>query len=581
MKERASKVFNKIESNKLTDLVFLILIGLMAFCKVNKGLDITDSAYSCTNFNSLDILDGMWYYSTFYANLVGGLLTHLPMGDTFLGLNIYTHIFMYGMAVIAYFFFTRTVKTLKVTAFAGVLVSVALCWCPTTILYNYLTYLLFLVGTVLLYKGIVNNKTKQLVLAGFALGCNFFVRLPNVIEVGLILALWIYCILTKTKFKECLHKTLWCVLGYVIAFIPGIVLIGVTRGFKAYFEGISELFNMTGESTSYSSVSMIISIVKQYIETLRYTWIAVIMLIVAALIFKFLPKTVEWLKYILTFIVSVCFIYVLYKKGMFPLNFHWFEPVYRYGALIFTFAIVTFVLVIFSNRRNDKEKLVSLLALLQLFITPIGSNNDIYSNLNNLFFVLPAFLWFIVKFAGEAEWIKGVRFSTAVLACVWFALSVKFGFSYIFRDGTVDPMDTYVYNNPRMAGMKTTASNAQMLTELSDVWDELNLSEGEVLLYGDVCGLGFYMDTPLAISTAWPSLASFSQDKFSKELDTLADKIESGEKKAPTVVLSISELHKVYSADRSGKQEILNEFIGKYNYNVAYINDVLAVLVEY
>ena len=127
--------------------------------------------------------------------------------------------------------------------------------------------------------------------------------------------------------------------------------------------------------------------------------------------------------------------------------------------------------------------------------------------------------------------------------------------------------------------MKTTASNAAMLTELTDTWDELYLSDKEVLLFGDVCGLSFYMDTPLAISTAWPTLDSFSVEKFRTEIESLEIKIDLGEKEKPAIVLSTSELYKVYGAERSGKQEILKDFIDKYNYNVAYTNDVLTIVL--
>lgn len=35
-------------------------------------------------------------------------------------------------------------------AFAGEIIAISFCWCPSTILYNYLTYFLFLAGCVTL-----------------------------------------------------------------------------------------------------------------------------------------------------------------------------------------------------------------------------------------------------------------------------------------------------------------------------------------------------------------------------------------------------------------------------------------------
>lgn len=581
MEKKIYDALNKIRFSKAvklaTDICFPALIVLMALVKVNKGLDITDSSYSCTNFLFTDRLDGMWYYSTFYANLCGHFFASLPGGSTFIGLNAYTGLTKVLLALVAYYFFTKSVKVEKELVFLGVLVSVALCWCPTTILYNYLTYLLLFVGMMLLYRGLTEEKKGLLIAAGVALGSNFFVRLPNVVEAGIIIALWGYAIFTHKTFKQTLFETLWCMLGYVLAFIPGCILIACTRGFKAYFTGINELFGMTSESTSYSARAMVESIIRQYIQTWQWTETAVFMLLLCLLAFLVFPKGKTWLRYVCATIISCGFIILLYYKGLFPLNFHWFEPVYRYGAMLLTFIIVTFVIVVFRYKNTPEERLLALLGLLAIAITPIGSNNDIYSNLNNFFFVLPVFLYLIVRFINSKEYFRGVRYSLCILFAVYVLLSVKFGATYVFRDGLKEPMDTYVTNNPSMAHMKTTATNAKALTELNEIWQEKELSDRSTLLYGNVCGLGFYMDTPVALSTAWPSLASFSTDKFEKEMKALSLEVASGKVTPPSIVIGNEEFETWGTEEGTKKQEILNDFLEGFEYSEIYSNEVLTV----
>ena len=74
--------------------------------------------------------------------------------------------------------------------FIGELMALGLCWCPSTILYNYLTYLIMDAGVILLYKGIVENNRRYYVAAGVLLGMNVAVRMPNVVQAAFIVAVW-------------------------------------------------------------------------------------------------------------------------------------------------------------------------------------------------------------------------------------------------------------------------------------------------------------------------------------------------------------------------------------------------------
>lgn len=581
MEKRFFDCLDKFRKQKLyvliTEIVFIGLIVLMAFCKVNKGLDITDSAYSLSNFVNAHKLDSMWFFSTFYANILGRFFTFLPMGKTMLGLNFYTGLVKLALALVTYFFFTKEVKASRELTFLGVIVSVALCWCPTTILYNYLTYLFFFLGCMFLYKGAVRDSRRYLILAGAALGSNFFVRLPNICEAALIVALWIYGIAKREKFFEVFKKTLYCMLGFAAGLIPGFLFVGVTRGYKEYVKGIKELFEMTGESQSYSPVEMVLSVIRHYIEAWQWTEIACFALIVALLAFLVLPTKLTWLRYVLATISTLLFGILLYKKGLFDLNFHWFGPVYKFGCVLLSIAIVWLLFILVYKKSTPEEKLLAAISLIVIAITPLGSNNDVYSNLNNLFFVLPATLFLVVRFVGTNEHFNGVRYAYLLLVLAFSLLSIKFGATYVFRDGFDAKMDTKVYSNERMKGMKTTEKNAKMLTELTDFWNENNLSKEKVLLYGNVCGLGFYLDSDVAISTAWPSLPSFTVEKFEKEikdLDVLAN--EKG-MPLPTVVIEDESAEGMNMVNSDKKQEILNEFLDKNGYLESYSNDVLKV----
>lgn len=560
-----------------TNFLFPLLIAAITFAHVNKGMDITDSTYSLTNFMFADKLDSMWYYSTFYANLIGSLMIKLPLGNTILGMNIYTGIVRLAIGLIAYFFFYLDVRMEKELAFLGAFVAEAFCWCPTTILYNYLTYLFFLLGAVFLYKGLINERTIELVLAGFFLGCNFFVRLPNVAETALIAALWIFSIKDREKFGICLKKTGWCVLGYAIAFLPGVLLIAATRGVREYIKGITELFAMTDESTSYTPVSMIVSTAKAYIESWPWDEIAIFMVITGLLAFLVFPKKVAWLRYASATLVSFLYIFLFYKKNLFDVNIHYHAAIYRAGALLLTIMVVWFLGILVHRKSRYDEVLLAAISLITIAITPIGSNNQIYSNINNFFFVIPAFLFFLVRFASGNEYFRGVRYVLCILFAAIGCYAVVVGSTAVFRDGLDGAMEYRVDNNPVVKGMKTTESNAKRLEELFALWDDKDLEGSKVLLYGNVSGLGFYLNASPAISTAWPSLASFSTEKFENDMKYLNDVInEKGEEK-PVIIIGREEIDGIFSTKPLRKQEILNKFIEDNNYSLEYDNESFSV----
>lgn len=82
--------------------------------------------------------------------------------------------------------------------FSGEIIALGLCWCPSTILYNYLTYFLMTAGILLLYRGICRKQAACFVAAGICLGANVAVRMPNVVQAAFILAVWYGIVITDT-----------------------------------------------------------------------------------------------------------------------------------------------------------------------------------------------------------------------------------------------------------------------------------------------------------------------------------------------------------------------------------------------
>lgn len=226
MKDRVKKI--------LANFIFLLVLLVYPLLKINQGIDLTDSCYGLVNFTFFPHAGQEWTVATYLANVLGALLIRLPFGDTLIGIRFYTGLLVSAMAELSYYFLKG--KMPAWIAFAGEVAAVSLCWIPTTSLYNYLTFFLFLCGSISLYRGLVWKRRSLMALAGVFLGMSTMTRLPNVLECGLIVAVFYYDILRKKEGKELWKDVGICVAGFAAAFFAGLAAICIQFGPSAYKE---------------------------------------------------------------------------------------------------------------------------------------------------------------------------------------------------------------------------------------------------------------------------------------------------------------------------------------------------------
>lgn len=582
--DRIDGILGRLGKNRvyacIAGVLFPLILCIFAMCKVNKGLDVTDTAFNLYNYGHVKDLDNMWFFAYLFTNLLGAFFTGLPFGNTMLGLNVYTGLVKCALILTAYFFFVRTVKIKKEYVFLALLAATGLCWCPTAVMYNYLTYLLFFIGTVFLYVGLTKEKNLFLILAGLALGLNVFVRFPNICEVMLILGAWFYLAIKKTAFSGILKKTLLCMAGFAGGLLAGVLVILLSgRGISGYFEGISMLFSMTKEATSYSASGMLTDIFKTYLSAWPYVEMLILGLLLVLLSSLVLPHKLGWLRYIFATIISLGLLWLLKRKGMFDFNYSTYAPVYYLGILVTIVAVVFFVFNMFVSKTPAEERLLCALGVLTIIVTPLGTNNALYANINNGFFVFPLLLYLLFSAGRINRYFHTIYYGLFVLFLALTFQSVFFGARFVFRDGVNEEFTTRFTEGTVTKNMITTEKNADNLAGLLHLFDERGEGE-EVLLYGNVSGLGFYLDRKVAIPSAWPSLPSFSSERFKAAVSELSLKTSEGGMPYPAVIISEEEKSAILdgTGDLTTKQTILKEFLVNSQYELVYDNGRFCVL---
>ncbi|MBR5579554.1 MAG: hypothetical protein IKW28_11270 [Lachnospiraceae bacterium] len=558
---------NFYQSNKkiLTVVIFPCVLFFYPFLTVNQGVDVSDSLYSLTNFRFFPEMEGMWIVSTYVSNVIGYLLTKLPFGTTVLGMKWYTGIFVSLTSVTAYSFFRKWMPAW--ICFLGQLIAVSYCWIPTGILYNYLTYFFFTIGLLFLYKGLVEEKNSCLLAAGFFLGVNLFVRIPNLTQISLIAGAWYYLWIKKTKLRKIFGKTAYCISGYLLGMIIPLMGILMQYGISGLAEMITGLGGVGEQDGSYTLFGMILSTFQAYARTSKWVMLMVLGIFMGTAMFLCCKGRWEVLKkasYLLGILVLLRF---LWGRGMFTFRYYEdYTSMYEWGMIALYLAWIGAGYLLISSKSSQEEKLWAVFSAIVLAITPLGSNNYTYQNLNNMFFIAPVTVYTYVKLLRRREKRRladRVSFPwkamVTVLGLMILIQGIGFHQNFVFRDGMDGQKREYRFQQPAvLAGMKTTVENGE---ELSGLLKHLDKSSdgNRLLLLGDCPGLSFLTGMAPAIHTAWPDLESESYGKIEKQLQEMEE--------YPVVIIR----EKEYITEQGKKKkQLVEEYVSSNHYRLTY-----------
>lgn len=560
MQERYEKIEKYL--TVMGEILFPVILLLFPLLKVNQGVDLTDTPYSLGNYRFFAQAEGVWVLSTFLSNVAGFVLTKLPMGGTMLGMKIYTSLLISAMALLSYRFFKTKMPSWM--AFLGEVATIGFCWCPTGILYNYMTYFFFLMGAIFLFRGLAGSRPICLVIAGVCLGLNVAVRVPNVLEVSLIVALWYYGALKKKSFEQIGKETGLCVLGFLAAQAVMFAVMSALYGIGAYGEMIAGLFGMAGSASDYTLGEMLLSIWSAYLRGFKWMLYMILCILPGIPFFMIQKEKFPLLRKIIYCACIAFLFYVLGKWGMYNFRYYQKESALQWGVIFLLITIVLCIWTLFTKMMDDEWKLIGCMVLVVVLVTPLGSNNYVWPALNNLFLVAPVTFWLLYRFvlwgreyldATEKVTLFPVKAMVGGIMIAFLVQSIGIGFGYVFKDGeNGEERSVKVENNAVLAGMYTTPLNAETLDEISIFMTEHETEYvgKELILYGDICGLSYYLDKAPAIFTSWPDLDTNSLERLTADLDGISGEI-SEKGKRPLVIMT-PQLDAFYRQDTEAMQ---------------------------
>lgn len=576
------------EKNKYINVIFIGIIIALAFLHVSTGFDLTDEGYGFYNFECFPNFDKTWAVSTLYANLIGKIFTLLPYGHTILGMRIYCTILFCAFIVWEYFELSRYYS--KIPVFIGILISMGLCWAPKGLLYHYLSYYLFNMAALLLVRAINTGKTKWYVVAGFLLGCNLFVRFPNITECCLIVALWAYGILKR---KNVIKETFQCVSGYLLACVLGLAFIAVIWDFRAFYEMIISLFTMGKNVSEYNPRAYVLSMFYAF-GLKKAFWLPFFILggvsTIAYLILGNKKKLFRRIIILFDIIGFYALTVLMFKNNQFTVDYSNYSSIENWATLFIAFAIVFLIVCFFSKSIRLNDRLLAIISVLIIVVTPIGGNNFIFENYNNLFLVAPIFvsvLFNLIKAGYSKEGAQSTTIVFPFLVVMFlssFALmiqSIGFGLEFVYRDGNFFKSEyRYVEGNNRLKGLRVTKEKAELIKDVSIAIKGWNLENKKAIIWGDNPGLFYVCSFDNAMSHAWIYLYSYLDSYLLNDLEVVA---KCAEDEWPIFIYDkATGLEQFESSDIEWdyKGRILYSFMKENGYEKVYENEQVGIMVK-
>lgn len=550
--------------NSIENILFPLVLFLYPFIGVCQGLDLEDTTYSLANFQYFGEMNGTWMVATFLSNVWGSLLMHLPFGTTIIGMNCYTTLVQSAMALMVYLTFRKKMPTPLV--FLGEMIALGLCWASSAILYQNLTYFFMTAGILLLYRGLtecgVNRKKQRLyfVAAGLCLGVNVAVRMPNVVHAVLILVVWygiVLCNQQKPGFMQVLViSTGWCLAGYLAGFGLPFFAICLRYGISAYPDMVRTLFAMTEQATDYKPTSMLTGMFGDYGKGLYWLAFAVLCMAAAGLAAAARRRLYgrvasetgqredsgKWDTYRVTGVIikaGYCLLLAVllrfyWGRGMFTFRYYDYSSIYDPTVLLLLVIIGMAVFCLVKKEVAAEKKILAAAVLLEIFLTPLGSNNHLYPIINNLFLAAPFLLWAVYDGDSHFAW----RYPLVGLVTLVLVQSIGFHATFAFNDGVFgEPRDRQVTFPEKAAGVWTNQEKSVLLEELARFAKEEDLTGREVICYGGLPGLSYLLDMPPALSTGWPDLSSYRREEYLRDMEAVEAAYEA-EGKLPAIIVS-------------------------------------------
>ena len=523
-------------------LVAAVVLGVCVY-QLRYGIDVQDTSSYLTKFRY------------FFEKGTGGNALYYLLGEFFGSLVFHVFPTLYAMnvtglivwsltGVVIYRIMKPYLSTLLLMAavLGGLAFSASWVRCVN---WNAWSMMFLTIGILFLLHGFDTDEKKWFYFAGLLLGWNTYVRMPNIIFLGLVVAVFYYYfgLETKTAIANSLRMT----AGGAIAGVTGLLFSIVFLGLEKTLADIGWLLGSTGDKESKHNIfDMIAQVGVGAMDGIRQ-WIKYGVLIGAVLILclivrKLLKKDVTLFGAVIAGAVAL---YIGYTRDVSTSSMPMLISVQNflaYGGMAFgAFGAVLFY------KKDKRFAVICLMEALAMIFMTIGT--DTGSIFFRVYMALPAAIMAAVLWKLP---VKELRIMAVFIVVLTLATGQNCNQNYVYHDGEHGEAIDSTINAEVFEGVYTTASRAEYVNRLIEL---LAPYEDKELLTIGAFNIGHNVtDMKTFFDSAWSDLDYLSMEEFNTVLET---KLSEGN--VPVIVIATEKINGAYWVPE--KIEILEELV--------------------
>jgi hypothetical protein len=262
--------------------LFFLLIFVYHVLVIFQGLDFNDEGFHVAFYQQIfnnpeSVQYAFW---SWLCGIVGGLFMKLFPLLGIWGIRLLGAIVSTATIIIAYNLLKRYLHNgyLKVSL---IMLSLFINEDAKNLYYNNFSAFLYFAVAWFIFTGLRNRKLWMLFAGGFFVGLNIFSRLPNVLGVGMILALFYYGYLTRKRIKEIAMESALFLAGTLSACLLVFMVMKALGHLDYFIESVRMVTALSKGATkddgldgAYGMVNMLKTNLFDYLRGLKFVILA-------------------------------------------------------------------------------------------------------------------------------------------------------------------------------------------------------------------------------------------------------------------------------------------------------------------
>lgn len=559
----------------------MVLVIIFPYLLIFQGLDFSDVGYSLTNHQQIFIEPSSIQYAMnlWLTNILGGCWVWLFENLGVFGVKLGGALVISLTTFITYTILKNFLE--KKHLLIGLLLAEIVAFSRSIIIihYNNLTSLFFILSVFFLYNGILHKKNNFIFFAGFTLGLNIFVRFPNILGIILIVTIFFYGYLKKNNLSTQIKQALILLFGWIISILIVFIIMKLLGHYELFLNSLKNLFGMAlDSSSSHAGEYLLRRLYTDHLSVIKYS---IRPIVIAILISKIFCKVNRYLRDFALLLFSIVIV------------FYYFYDYIRMSyifALVGIMYIVLLISIISFERNNIDIRLISLIALIVLFITPLGSGNGIHNAQYGMWLAFPLLVSFNsqlreptlninLKFLiNQSE----IVFIGKILLIFFLSFALIFSYRYTYRDTSRRINMRYQVNHPKLKLVYTTKERAEVVEELLNEISKY-IQKGDYLLCYEMTSMvHFLTQTKPYLYNSWPML--YQPMQFKEAVQRAINE----KKELPVIVRAKRNTDSLeWPNSRTGlrissqyieNRKIMEYFIQVYHYKLIWENNFFQIL---